>query len=270
QEVETKYVILCADDDFIIPAAIEKCRHFLDSNPSYAVVQGNCVCFKKEELLSKKDINFYPIYDYLDYAYEEEAPLLRLDSLLSNYKSLLYAMHRTDLLKNAYTGASDHITNLYLNEYNASILPVIKGRYKELDCLYQVREYATDSDDKTAVNINTIVKNTAFSKDLDAFLLYISHKIKEQLPEESREKLKERLLSGLQKLAESIDRRASAKPTLKKRVGNIISGIPLLGSELIKANRRAELNNQLNRIVKTKEDQLELSRVQSILQKYRY
>ncbi|KKL68331.1 hypothetical protein LCGC14_2126020, partial [marine sediment metagenome] len=32
QEVKTPYVFMCADDDFIIPKAIEKCIKFLDNN----------------------------------------------------------------------------------------------------------------------------------------------------------------------------------------------------------------------------------------------
>ena len=40
QKVKTPYVFMCADDDFIIPRAIEKCIKFLDKNSDYSSAQG--------------------------------------------------------------------------------------------------------------------------------------------------------------------------------------------------------------------------------------
>ena len=40
QYIETDYVVLCADDDTIIPSSLMKCKEFLDNNKDFASAQG--------------------------------------------------------------------------------------------------------------------------------------------------------------------------------------------------------------------------------------
>ncbi|WP_346236494.1 TIGR00180 family glycosyltransferase [Niabella insulamsoli] len=264
-QVKTKYVILCADDDFIIPSSLPQCVNFLEAHPDYAAVQGHSLCYKKSEVVARDIISFYPLYYDVNYSYEQADPLVRLDAILANYKSFLYAVHRTERLAYAYNGASKHIHNLYLNEYTASLLPLVSGKYKELDLLYQVREYAADSDDKTATNINKIVKEDQYKNDLDAFIFFLVKKINGQLSFGADEIQTSRILTGLKRLANSIDANASQKPTLKKKLGSIIAYIPFFGSKLIAKSRKSELAKQLARFITTDEDRAALSKIRSIL-----
>ncbi len=267
KKVTTRYVVLCADDDFIIPEALEQCVSFLDAHPAYAAVQGHCLCFRKKEIEEERQVRFYPIYSHTHYSYESDEALDRLDHLLADYKSFLYAVHRTEVLVAAYEGASTRIKNLYLNEYNASILPVIQGKYKELDFLYQVREYAEDSDDKTAVNINTIIREDRFQNDLNEFIHYLTEKIQADIPGADREILEHHLKLGLQKLAAHIDRQNNLKPTLKKRVGRLVGGIPFWGNKIVQASRKAELDNQMKQFVKSVSEYQQLDRIRELLQR---
>ncbi|MGE9314704.1 TIGR00180 family glycosyltransferase [Niabella sp. CJ426] len=267
QQVSSRYVILCPDDDFIIPRAIEDCISFLNNNPDYASVQGRCVCYKKSEVIAGAGINFYPIYPRLEYSYEAAGGLERLDNLLSDYKSYLYAVHRTALLKEAYTDASSSIRNLYLNEYNASILPVVIGKYKELPFLYQVREYAEDSDDKTAVNMNTLLKDPAFKPDIDDFVNHLSSKIIHWNNSQKSEMVKDRLITGFARLATAIESSYHLKPSLKKRMGRIVALIPVVGKKIIEKSRKKELETQMAEIVASENERSELKKIASILQK---
>lgn len=264
--VTTKYVVLCADDDFVIPEAVGKCVAFLDENTDYASVQGQILCFKKRELIENKVAKFYPLYDARNYSFEDTHPLKRLEELFANYKSYLYAVHHTAILKEAFAGASASIKNLYLNEYAVSALPIVKGKYRELDFLYQVREYAEDSDDKTAININTIVKDDIYKKDLDLFVDFLSKKINVWLPEQNMDVLRMQLLTWIQSLANEIDKRANLRPNFKKQIGILIAKIPIIGKPLIEANRKAELNNQMAKIVKSNTDRLELNSIKVLLE----
>lgn len=266
QQVSSRYVILCADDDFILPRAIEECISFLNNNPDYASVQGCCVCYKKNEVIAGAGINFYPIYPRLEYSYEVADGLERLDNLLADYKSYLYAVHRTTLLKDAYTNASASIRNLYLNEYNASILPIVKGKYKELPFLYQVREYAEDSDDKTAVNINTLLKDPAFKPDIDDFVKHLSSKINNWVNGQEPASVEARLKTGLAKLASSIEKSYRLPPSFKKRVGQLVSLMPVVGKKIIEKSRKKELEAQMAEIVTSENERSELKKIASILQ----
>lgn len=268
QEIKTEYVILCADDDFIIPSAIKECISFLNKNLDYASVQGRCVCYKKSEVMAGADIDFYPIYPRLEYSYEAAEGLERLDDLLADYKSYLYAVHRSSLLKDAYTGASASIRNLYLNEYNASILPIVKGKYKELPFLYQVREYAEDSDDKTAININTLLKDPAFKPDIDDFVYYLSSKINTWINNQEASAVTSRLNMGLARLAASIENSYRLRPSFKKRVGQLVALMPVVGKKIIQKSRQKELEAEMSSIVTTKTAVDQLSEIRNILKSY--
>ncbi len=267
QEIKTEYVILCADDDFIIPSAIKECISFLNKNPDYASVQGRCVCYKKSEVMAGDGIDFYPIYPRLEYSYEAGDGLERLDHLLADYKSYLYAVHRSSLLKDAYTGASASIRNLYLNEYNASILPLVRGKYKELPLLYQVREYAEDSDDKTAININTLLKDPAFKPDITDFVNHLSSKINTWINNQESASVSTRLNIGLARLAANIEHSYNLKPSLKKRIGQIVALMPVVGKKIIEKSRKKELEAQMAKVVTSKNEEKELKKIASILQK---
>jgi len=45
KKITTRYSLLCADDDFIIPESIEKIIDFLDNNPDYNSAQGHYISF---------------------------------------------------------------------------------------------------------------------------------------------------------------------------------------------------------------------------------
>src|SRR6476469_32421 len=46
-KVQSKYVVMCADDDFIVPGAIAECCAFLDENSGYSTAQGRCIKYTK-------------------------------------------------------------------------------------------------------------------------------------------------------------------------------------------------------------------------------
>ena len=69
------------------------------------------------------------------------------------------------------------VKKLFLNEYITAFLPILFGKYKELPILYHVREHAHDSDDKTAVDIDTLIKEKQYEEEVETFKNLMANKI---------------------------------------------------------------------------------------------
>lgn len=100
--VATPYVLLLADDDFIIPSTLMKCVSFLSENADYTSVQGRVLNFK--ELHKKSDIlyNSYKGFDapaLLDSDSSEQ----RLKQHMNNYIFTVYSLHKTEVWKRFFT-----------------------------------------------------------------------------------------------------------------------------------------------------------------------
>ncbi|TAE23155.1 MAG: TIGR00180 family glycosyltransferase [Candidatus Kapaibacterium sp.] len=54
QQVETPYIALCSDDDFIIPEAIDECIAFLEQHPEYTVADG-----QRMRVVNKNGRNYF-------------------------------------------------------------------------------------------------------------------------------------------------------------------------------------------------------------------
>lgn len=266
QQVQTPYVVLCADDDFIIPAAIESCVQFLEKEPGYACAQGNCICYWKNSL-NEAEIDFRPIYKRYDYHVTGHTALERIKALFNDYRSLLYGVHRTAPLREAFTGAGQAFNNLYLNEYLTAVIPMVYGAYKELPLLYQVREYAFDSDDKTADNIDTIVTNKAYREEWQRFVDFIARKTQRiaGLPDETV--IARELNAIFVQFAGSVQQQNVPAVSWKKRLGQALAVMPL-GKQLIAQNRVKEKNKALQLVLKTDADKQYLQQINQLLKTF--
>ena len=136
----TKYSVLCADDDFITPNGINKSVEFLENNQDFSVAQGHYISFhlrttKKgrqqflcRSLYSGKQINFPEAGERLFYH-------------LSNYQiPTYYAVHRTDLLKMIFKDTVKFTDDGRFEELLPTMLTLIYGKMIILDVLYSARE----------------------------------------------------------------------------------------------------------------------------------
>jgi len=151
--VDSEYSVVCADDDFIVPRAVERCTQFLESNPDYEVAHGHTMWVCTVELTTRKRfLTFSRIepdtprsklwsressqrtIDYSD-------PGLRLHQHLLDYWPTFYSVHRRlNLMRNMLLTAN--LTKDYwFGELLPGCLSIIQGKLKCLDILYQVRPY---------------------------------------------------------------------------------------------------------------------------------
>ena len=89
QQVKTKYIVMCADDDFIIPERIFDCIGFLEDNKEYSAVQGNSISYKKANSDGAK-IEFSIMYENPVKEILHDDSLERLKALFDSYRAVFF------------------------------------------------------------------------------------------------------------------------------------------------------------------------------------
>ncbi len=266
--VNTKFVVMCADDDFIIPEGIEACLDYLKSNKGFIAAHGNCISYHKH-FPDSESIVFSVMYtSQLSYQISLEDPFERAGQLFNPYRTIFCAVHYTKNLQLAYQETIP-VNNLFLNEYLSGVIPIVTGKYIELPVFYQVREYAEDSGDKTTDNLDIITSDTRYREEYQLWLRYISRIVSgiTGLSEEDSFNKIDQLFNNFSK---SLQKDKEQKPgiSFKKKIGNIIGNIPLIGVKIISKNRELERKAALALLIKNEMDKKNLAAVEKIIKTY--
>ena len=139
--VDTDFVVICADDDFLVPACLNKCVEFLKDNPDYSAAKGHTVSFRVNRLNGTEpetDCKFYLRHDAI--SLEGDKAVDRLPSHMFNYKPTFYAVHRTHQWADCLDYAVKYTKDCRFGELLLSCLTLIQGKVAFLDVPYDVRE----------------------------------------------------------------------------------------------------------------------------------
>ncbi len=148
ETVDSKYVVFCADDDFVSPPAMEECARFLENHSDYVIAHGcsTIVTPIKGKLQIGNDV---------DYSIEDPNPQQRLQKHLINYKATFYSIHhRSDLKRNleitirSLNLVEQKISTYLFCELTLSCLSLIQGKSKCLNLLYIIRTYPPDAESR--------------------------------------------------------------------------------------------------------------------------
>lgn len=143
--VDSKYAVICADDDFLVPKAIELCVRFLEANSDYSIAHGRAVRLKYKSIETRGDHNDLRINAYPQCDIGHNDPGVRLQKHLANYSATFYSVHRrSDLMRNMQL-SYDNSIDCRFGEVLPSCLSIIQGKAKRLDILYMVRQSVRDS-----------------------------------------------------------------------------------------------------------------------------
>jgi glycosyltransferase domain-containing protein len=136
--VETPYVAFVADDDILIPAAMEHCMRFLEAHPDYSAAHGTSITI---------DLKSSGAYGRVSRVRKYRQPVLEADSAsqritehLGNYQVTLFSVHCTETWKKMYENISLIPDRTFAGEMLPCCSTVIQGKVKELDCLYLIRQ----------------------------------------------------------------------------------------------------------------------------------
>jgi glycosyltransferase domain-containing protein len=143
EQTNTKYSVICADDDFVVPGTVEECAHFLEDNPDYSAAHGL--------ILSMYPSNIAPSISKLwthrlsQHTIDNADPSQRLHEHLREYEATFYSVYRrTQLMRNMEL-ASKRTRGYQFGELLLSCLGIIQGKLKHLSMLHGIRPYNPDS-----------------------------------------------------------------------------------------------------------------------------
>lgn len=266
--VTTPFIVMCADDDFIIPAALIECVDFLIKNSSYSAAIGNAIYYKKEP--QNNNVDFFAFYtDRLSFSTSNEDPIKRLHSFFNLYRTVFYALHRTMVLKKAFEGADKVINNLFLNEYITAIYPLTTGHFIELPILYHVREYSLNSGDKIIESIDAVFYNEDFKTEFDRFIIYHAKLVAQHI-NKPIDDTADSLRTILMQFSKNIYKlKHNTKERIDKKIGKLISLIPFLGSRLITTYRKSKSSKALASFVRSQEAKKQLATIKGFILKYK-
>ncbi len=167
--VETKYSMICDNDDFIIKTGLYEIINFLEYNDDYISASGKILNFEIDnwKYHTYGDIFFLPEYDYT----RLEDPLndwsKQIKSIFNEFQPNFYNVFRTEELKKIFNETAQHnFSDLTINEFFIQLRANTLGKSKILNCHHYFRQRGTSQ----------ISNHFDFSKDI----------IKKNLPEDVR------------------------------------------------------------------------------------
>jgi hypothetical protein len=136
--VKTPFTALGADDDFFIPAGLDRAVQFLAEHSDYSVAHGDAVAFELESGAVFGQVERVNRYDQRtnDRATAKE----RLAEHFSDYPTTYYSVHRTEQLRQNFAKSVATRTDLAFGELLLCGLSLIQGKAKKLDGLYMARQ----------------------------------------------------------------------------------------------------------------------------------
>ena len=134
-EVNTPYVVLNPDDDFLIPSSLNKMTEFLDDNPSYSGVNGNALVQVEVVRNNRRFVKGFGKYEMRS-VYGKD-PLDRADKLLRNYFGVLFTVFRTEDHKANFRSIPGK--GIIASELIPAYRSVLHGNIGHIDLLYLIR-----------------------------------------------------------------------------------------------------------------------------------
>jgi glycosyltransferase domain-containing protein len=139
--VKTPYVVMCADDDFIIPSAALLCADFLEKNADYTVAQGYYYSFSMKRLNNEPCFNWVPMYSSGTISLTADDPKERLAYVSSTYVHTFYAVHRTATLRTIFNLFEKGCTSDYsFSEIWLTFISMLYGKMQILPIPIGFRE----------------------------------------------------------------------------------------------------------------------------------
>ena len=222
--INTKYSVLCADDDFIIPNGINKSADFLENNQDFSCAHGHYISFNlKTDKIGEKNLYWQPIYPYKSILFTNAKE--RLFFHFSSYHPTLYAVHRTDLLKKIFKETIEFADDDRFGELLPSMLDLIYGKIKKLDIFYSAREMIIDSAGRTSKNFNDFTKDGTYVKKYIKFKTCLAKHLskKSQLSIDESKKVIDEAMSAYLKKSYS----KNFKGILIGKMNNLLNALDL-------------------------------------------
>lgn len=135
RSVRTKYIAMCADDDFHGVNALHRCVAFLEGNPDHASVQGRYLYFDQSHP-GRVSLG-YP--QAASFAVAAGSIRERLLQAMNPFMHQIYAVHHARHLQDAIGDFPEAMTANAL-ELQVSLVSAVFGKHRTLPLFYSARE----------------------------------------------------------------------------------------------------------------------------------
>lgn len=151
--LQSRHVMLCAQDDFIVPAAVERLLGVLDADDGLACARGRVARFRLGRGAgegvareSRVDFNKHPMLPHT-----ESGALARVLAHMRGYSSTLYSVHRRALFLESLRATAAATRSVVFFQYLQSCITVAQGRIACTDDLFLARQVHAQSWSATMV-----------------------------------------------------------------------------------------------------------------------
>lgn len=186
-KVKTPYVLICSDDDFVLPSGIDQALNFLNSNPDYSSARGEILGIKfykysNQEKTYGFDYEITTHSSQVSTNLEHENIEERLFSHLKNFQITFFDIHKTKDLQFAYQKLLELNPEAYiLHEFITSGFTVLKGKVYRGNFPYLIRDHGpsgtTYKEKKIITHLDWLTKTswgTEYNSMINAFIYYIN------------------------------------------------------------------------------------------------
>jgi glycosyltransferase domain-containing protein len=170
--VDTPYVVLCADDDFIVPEAAVACSTALSRDDRLSSAQGHYLslaCRPDGLKVARERITVTEVDDFRFTGFSGDDPMTRLRRYFADYTQLVYCVHRVENLRLAAELAGDVVTGQPL-ELVFGVAAMISGNHLHIHDLYGVRQFMASSGAHIFTGIDDMVYGRTDRGALDRFV----------------------------------------------------------------------------------------------------
>lgn len=160
--LNTPYVALSADDDFLVKTALKHALEYMERTPTCGVVHGEAVAFSVEG-----DGAYGRILDVKEYrqrSISQPSPSQRLLDHFADYTTNWYSLRRAPIFIRIWKELRARTPDNHFTELLPSALSVVFGSTFKLDELYMARQTAT-AKEYSAPQVWEWIRNEAFDSE---------------------------------------------------------------------------------------------------------
>jgi len=148
---DTRYVMICDDDDFVLPSAVTQSIEFLENSPDYVGAGGRIAGFQLDPTsfpFTERLVQGIPAawrQNYGILSLTEDTPFDRVQKHINNYFPIYYAVYRRDALITAFNFICDcGLNDLPLHEIFLSLRTLADGKVATFtDQVFYLRQLNT-------------------------------------------------------------------------------------------------------------------------------
>jgi glycosyltransferase domain-containing protein len=180
--VQSRYCLICADDDFITPNGIKQSIEFLENNPDFIATHGLYINFRFQDDRRKETRFRWRSIHFSTFSIESKDAKSRLEYHSANLVSTFFAVYRTEYLKMIYEEllrSKVAAGNPIFGEWFITILTLTYGKLKSLDILYCARDANTPRANPVQL-LHTMIKDGTYDEEYARFRDYLATHISRQ------------------------------------------------------------------------------------------